>query len=118
MFRVVNLGADGAVGADYRALPAWDTDCRIPIRDFERQVSFLPLSRSRRVRAVARERAHGQLIATPGDDLAEHVSHERRGGGRHGRPQIKLTVNSLRRLYLMKTLKSLIHRLQIHQDDL
>src|SRR5262249_40807327 len=96
MLRVVNLDADDAMRTDHRALAALYANARVPDRDVARQVTLLPLGRSCRVRAVARERAHGQLIATPGDDLAQHVAHERGRVRGYRRQELDLALRPLR----------------------
>src|SRR5215510_3490217 len=117
MLRVVHLDADHTVRTDNRALAALKADARIPDRDFERQVALLPLGRSRRVRAVARERAHGQLIAMTGDDLAQYVTHERGRSLGYRRGQFDLALRPLGDSYFVETLKRPIHGVQIHLDD-
>ena len=60
---VVNLDADDGVRANHRALAALDADLRIPRRDLECQVSFLPFRCARGERPVAGEGADRQFVA-------------------------------------------------------
>ena len=65
--RVVDLGADGGVRADQRALVALDAELLVPHRDLDGDVALLPLGGGGRPGAVGREGADRQQIALAGD---------------------------------------------------
>ena len=73
---VVDLGADGGVRADERALVALDADLRVPDRDLDGEVALLPLRGAHRPGAVHREGAHGQEVALAGHHHRGHALHE------------------------------------------
>ena len=90
---VVVPGADHAVRADEAAVAALDAQLGVPGRDQIGDVALLVRGRTARVRAVHRQRADRQIVATAGhhlrgdgaDELGRVGGHHRRGlaGGGH-----------------------------------
>src|SRR5207237_8504436 len=85
MRAVVNLGADGRMWTNHRALVALDTEDVVPNRDFGGDVALLPARGAGREGAVHRERRDGKQIALArhhhGGDLADEVGRRIRDDG-------------------------------------
>ena len=82
---VVDLDADGGVGAGQGALSALDADLLVPDGDLQGDVALLPLGRGRGEGPVHGHGRNGKVVALVGDDLRQGRLHElRRLVGNHG----------------------------------
>src|SRR5215469_16928261 len=72
MLPFVHLDPDRRMGADHGALAALDTGLRIPHRDFERDVTLLPLTCGGRISTVRWKGTHRNLVSVAGINRAEH----------------------------------------------
>ena len=114
---VVDLRADGRVGADERALVALDADLVVPDGDLERDRALLPLGGGGRPGAVHGEGADRQQVALALDDDRLHALDEvgRRLG--HGRAHLDGAGGRADR-DLVEVLQGRVHRGEVALDDL
>ena len=115
--RFVSLCADDRVRADHHAFRALDADLRVPHRHLRGEVALLPARRAGRKRAVARQRAHRQFVAAPGDDRREHFANKRRRFVRHRRAQLDIATDALRHFDFVQMRERLIHGVEVHLHD-
>ena len=76
MSAVVDLGADGRMRTDHRALVALDAEDLVPDRDLGGNVALLPARGADRERAVHRERRNGKQIALARHHHRGDLAHE------------------------------------------
>src|SRR5579871_2923657 len=77
---------------DHRALAALDADLRIPSRNFESEIAFLPSRRSSGECAIARECADWKFVALPCVNRSEHIALEIGAPGNTGGSSILLVT--------------------------
>jgi len=118
VFLVIDLQADGRMGADHGALAALDAEVRFPLRRFEGDVALLPLSGGRREGAVAGHLADGQFVAAPGDDLGGDGVDELRRLVGHRRQHLDGTARLLRHGHLVQVRQRLVHCGVVHLHHL
>ena len=117
ILRVVNFLANDAVRADERAFSALDTYIRVPDRDFQGDIPFLPTSGGGRIGAIHRHFAHRQIIAVIDHHGGEHIAHKFGGFRNHCRTARHQTVNRCRNLHLGKMRNGGVHGLKVLLDD-
>src|SRR2546423_6503911 len=74
VLRFVDLDPHYRVGAYHGALATLDTCFRVPYRNFERDVTLLPVGGTGRISAVGGESAHGNQVAVASIYGAEHIA--------------------------------------------
>ncbi len=110
---VVDLDADGGVGADQRALPALDADLLVPDGDLQGDVALFPLGRGRGESAVHGHGGHGEVVPLVGDDLGQgRPDVFGRQGGDHG-GLVKGARGLRGHLDLEEIGQGLVHRLEV-----
>ena len=82
---LVDLHADGGMGADQRALGAVDADLGVPDGDLGRDGTLLPAAGPGGEGPVHGQGADRQAVALPRQHRRGHPLHEGRGLGRHQR---------------------------------
>jgi len=97
------------VRADQRTLAALDTERRIPNRDLQRQVAFLPLRGGSRPCAVHREGRNRQAFAITSNDLCGDIFDERGRLVRDGRLHPDVAGDLVRVMDLVKVRERVIH---------